>query len=65
MIDPRPYTYEYRKPRPNNPTLYFLPNIVNHPAFTTVFTTWDSPPKIRCCSLGPKKWFRREKFKYL
>lgn len=24
MIDPRPYTYEYRKPRLNNPTLYFL-----------------------------------------
>lgn len=23
-MDPRPYTYEYRKPRNSNPTLYIL-----------------------------------------
>jgi hypothetical protein len=40
MIDPRPYTYEYRKPRVNNPTLYLLfYHPVNHLAYIKVYIT--------------------------
>ena len=45
LVDPRPYTYEYRKPRYSNPTLYLLLNLANPKTYTTVFTTVDPPLK--------------------
>lgn len=36
LVDPRPYTYEYRKPRYSNPTLYPLFHSANPETFMTV-----------------------------
>ncbi len=38
-MDPRPYNYEYRRPRLSNPTLYFFPYPANPSISTKVFTT--------------------------
>lgn len=38
LVDPRPYTYEFRKPRYSNPTLYFQPYQVNLAISTKVYT---------------------------
>lgn len=40
-MDPRPYHYEYRKPRLSNPTLYNSINTVNQVDSTRVSTIWD------------------------
>ncbi len=42
LIDPRPYTYEYRKPRYSNPTLYSSKQLAN-PATSTKAYTIDTP----------------------
>lgn len=39
LVDPRPFTYEYRKPRFLNPTLYPFIYSVNHATSTKVSTT--------------------------
>lgn len=39
LVDPRPYTYEYRKPRYTNPTLYFPLQSASHATSTTVSIT--------------------------
>jgi hypothetical protein len=38
LVDPRPYTYEYRKPRILNPTLYASNNVVNHATSMRAYT---------------------------
>jgi len=38
LVDPRPYTYEFRKPRYSNPTLYLNINTANLAISTKVFT---------------------------
>jgi hypothetical protein len=45
LVDPRPYTYEYRKPRYSNPTLYFPFHLANPKTYTTVSTTAAPLPK--------------------
>lgn len=45
LLDPRPYTYEYRKPRYSNPTLYFPFHLANPKIYTTVSTTVAPLPK--------------------
>lgn len=40
LMDPRPYNYEYRKPRLSNPTLYTHTYPVNPVASTRAYTTW-------------------------
>lgn len=39
LVDPRPYTYEYRKPRYSNPTLYTLIHLANHSISMIAFIT--------------------------
>jgi len=38
LVDPRPYTYEYRKPRFSNPTLYIYRHSANRETFMEVCT---------------------------
>lgn len=42
LLDPRPYTYEFRKPRYSNPTLYLSFHSVNQGTSTKV-STIDTP----------------------
>ena len=51
-VDPRPYTYEYRKPRLSNPTLYVFFYTAVPPTCTIVSTTCDSPPRTSSSSPG-------------
>lgn len=51
LVDPRPYTYEFRKPRYSNPTLYVTFNTANLAIYTKVFTTAKTMPKMTI-SLG-------------
>lgn len=44
LVDPRPYTYEYRKPRFSNPTLY-LPIHSANPAIFMAASTIITPPR--------------------
>ncbi len=45
LVDPRPYTYEYRKPRYSNPTLYILTDSAN-PIISTIAFTTNTPVKL-------------------
>ena len=63
LIDPRPYTYEFRKPRYGNPTLYFFIHSANQETSMKVFTIdihinpmITSPKMIEICTLLHKKY---------
>ena len=46
LVDPRPYTYEYRKPRYSNPTLYSYIDSASHAISlrVSIIATLTSPP---------------------
>lgn len=63
LIDPRPYTYEFRKPRYGNPTLYFFIHSANQGTSMKVFTIGihinpmiTSPKMKEICTLLHKKY---------
>ena len=45
-MDPRPYHYEFRKPRLSNPTLYNNNNLVNLVTYTKASIIWAHTTKI-------------------
>jgi len=52
LVDPRPYTYEFRKPRYSNPTLYLLPYQVNLAISMKVYTI-ATPTNLMITSPNP------------
>ncbi len=50
LVDPRPYTYEYRKPRYSNPTLYVFYELANLVISMIAFIT-DTPMSLLMTTL--------------
>ena len=50
LVDPRPYTYEYRKPRYSNPTLYIFDELANLVISMIAFIT-DTPISLQMTTL--------------
>ena len=58
FMDPRPYNYEYRKPRFSNPTLYTFSNLANLAISTKVSTILarfknSTPTMIKLITIAP------------